>query len=44
MFAKTAAAFCFVLAAFSPALAGELGPKVGAAIPHDLAAADAALQ
>lgn len=41
MFARAAAAFCFALAAASPALAGELGPKVGAAIPHDLAATDA---
>ncbi len=41
MFAKAAAAFWFALAALSPAIAGELGPKVGAAIPHDLAATDA---
>lgn len=41
MFARAAAAFCFALAAAAPALAGELGPKVGAAIPHDLAATDA---
>lgn len=43
MIVKAAAAFCLALAAaLSPALAGELGPKVGAAIPHDLKATDAA--
>lgn len=41
MFAKAAAALCFALAALAPAFAGELGPKVGASLPHDLAATDA---
>lgn len=42
MFAKAAAIMAFAAAAaFAPAAAGELGPKVGAAIPHDLTATDA---
>lgn len=38
-----AAAILFAVAAMAlaPAAAGELGPKIGAAIPHDLSATDA---
>jgi peroxiredoxin Q/BCP len=42
MFAKAAAVMASaVVIALAPAVAGELGPKVGAVIPHDLTATDA---
>ncbi len=39
--AVIAAAFAVASAVFAPANAGELGPKIGAAIPHTLSASDA---
>ncbi len=41
MGAKAAAAIFVAALALAPASAGELGPKIGAAIPNDLSATDA---